>query len=559
MVGRSGLDPVVARFDESDVAEAGSVEDLFELWATDDGPRAVLMREIGRRLDTKSDETLAWFLENDQHVRGGAGYWLREAIRKRLRTQSVDWSQLALEDLFQLWAQGRAPEWGVEHVPREEVKRHIRRKLDQKVAAGGTDELRSWMDNDPNVQHPRRGQWIREQILERLPSGGDFPSGGASALLEAGRQRLSALRREAEQLMGIMGEAQRLMSASSRGLSREREALVILLLVVAGRAKEDAASALGGAEGSTAVLVAGHDAERIDEIESATHVLRRIRQLSEGLEQRGSTEDRGEEALDYAMRVRILLGRLQDETGYTDGLEAEVEAAETFLADWAEYTDEKENVPWYMWVPVVNIAGLAFWDPSRRGFQDTGSALIFGPIVIAVTGAVQLYLEPENIVEITRGKVEVIRDIADDELTDAQRWEILLEYSAKRTVDIAAALAGRKLPALRGSPARMGWQAWARQNADGLTSRLVLEALKSLATESADQITDLTGENRPPEEALEKVSRDVLKKALSEILLANTSASDAEDPAVVNELLEILVPNLVKQGERELDSAVARE
>lgn len=77
-----------------DELRARRLEELFKIWVRHDyqhmsvplpaPAREQIQYVIRRKLDTKSRETLEWFLNHDDNVRDANGYWLREAIRYRL-------------------------------------------------------------------------------------------------------------------------------------------------------------------------------------------------------------------------------------------------------------------------------------------------------------------------------------------------------------------------------------------------------------------------------------------------------------------------------------------
>jgi len=199
--------------------------------------------------------------------------------------------------------------------------------------------------------------------------------------------------------------------------------------------------------------------------------------------------------------------------------------AEAFKA-WAEslidLIDELTTIPWYMWVPIVNIAGLWFWKPWQRSASYAAdqfvtvvaehSVELAAPIIIPVLATWQIALEPHKVIDIVRGKIDIIRIIADPTKSQQERWNHLFDYATDRVVDIAVARIGSVGLSAPSSAAGLG--DWVMQNREALARKILADVIGSLAKDAKKAIL----EERNPLEALRHVPAHALKSTLKALI-----------------------------------------
>ena len=222
----------------------------------------------------------------------------------------------------------------------------------------------------------------------------------------------------------------------------------------------------------------------------------------------------------------------------------EAEVIKAWAQSLIELIDELNSIPWYMWIPLVNIVGLAFYAPMRRGVSYAAdqfvsvvaehSVELAGPIIIPVLAAWQIALEPHKVISIVQGKIDIIRTIADQSTSQEDRWNALFNYATDRVVDIAIAKIGSVSLSAPSGPAGLG--AWVMQNRDALARKILADVLGGLAKDAKKAIL----EGRSPLEALRHVPAHLLKSSLKALigdgLLEQTGGGPVIDD-LVKELL----------------------
>ena len=164
----------------------------------------------------------------------------------------------------------------------------------------------------------------------------------------------------------------------------------------------------------------------------------------------------------------------------------------TWSRETRQHIEDCNTLPWYMWIPLVNIVGLAFWRPSREAIGyalpeaakvlSQNTALVFGPIIIPILSAWQISIEPYKFIDITKAKIEVIQKLADPTLSDGEKWKHVLNFSGDRILDIAV---GKllKVPyddaALKAGGATVdALKAWVKTNRRALLENMFIAAVK---------------------------------------------------------------------------------
>lgn len=173
------------------------LEDLFKMWVENDyqhgnsppgaPPERKVQHQVRRRLDWKVEnddtwrETFNWFLENEPNVNHANGYWLREAIRYRLReagpgmavsgdcVEDIDYAKLSQA------VYGNDPPPGWEKIPGEDKRNKLtgfhaasykNEKCKEKVIAfEGTISLADWANNFVQVAFARSAQYTQAMAL----------------------------------------------------------------------------------------------------------------------------------------------------------------------------------------------------------------------------------------------------------------------------------------------------------------------------------------------------------------------------------------------------------
>lgn len=222
----------------------------------------------------------------------------------------------------------------------------------------------------------------------------------------------------------------------------------------------------------------------------------------------------------------------------------ELEAMKTWAESLIDLIDHLDCAPWYMWVPIVNIVGLAFYEPMKRGaayaadqfvsIVSERSVELAAPIIIPVLATYQIALEPHKVISIVQGKVDIIRIIADPSKTSDERWNALFNYATDRVVDIAVARIGSV--SLSSPSGVAGLSDWVRQNRNALARKILADVMGSLAKDAKKAIL----EGQSPLEALRHVPAHALKSTLKALLgdglLAQTGGGPILDD-LVKELL----------------------